>query len=408
MKNLFLFTVLIAWFIPIALPAQEAFKSLYVFGDALSSTTDNPSPASEYYQNRDSNGRVWVEVLSQRQGLVYDASKNNSYFDHNSSVLVTDINNFKAPADAPNDLFIVWVCNADIFDAVSAMNLNASSNSIYAQLQAANSASQANHLQIITQLYAKGVRTLVLPNAVDISTIPAFNGCYNPAYSHFVGVMHAACIDYNAQFSNMISQAMAKCPQLQIYSPDYFTLLNNVLANAPSYGLTNVLYNGLSIDAADLHAFNKNFPPAVLNGFGTNFIFWDSADPTAMLHEIMADVAQQIISPVQISQLAVFNGMNRLDVVNYPAGLSGYVDGSTSSTNSTNLALGNWTSVTNITSSNIAQSFFVTASPLPPSFPASGSGGSTDPNNPAAGTYFPPFNATQLYRLRFPYAWSWP
>ena len=29
--------------------------------------------------------------------------------------------------------------------------------------------SQTNHLQIITNLYAKGVRTLILPNAVDIS-----------------------------------------------------------------------------------------------------------------------------------------------------------------------------------------------------------------------------------------------
>ena len=34
---------------------------------------------------------------------------------------------------------------------------------------AANNQSQTNHLQIITNLYAKGVRTLILPNAVDIS-----------------------------------------------------------------------------------------------------------------------------------------------------------------------------------------------------------------------------------------------
>jgi phospholipase/lecithinase/hemolysin len=402
-KNLLLFTFLAAWFDSMmVLPTQAAFTSLYVFGDALSSTADSPVPASEYYQNRDSNGRVWVEVLTQRQGLTYDASKNNSYFDHNSSVLLTDVNKFKAPADVASDLFIVWVCNADIFDAVSAMNLNASSNNIYAQLQAANTASQANHLQIITQLYAKGVQTLVLPNAVDISTIPAFNGCFNPAYSHFVGVMHAACIDYNNKFSNMISQAMAQCPNLQIYSPDYFTLLNNVLANAPSYGLTNALYNGLSVDATEMHSFNKNFPPAVINGFGTNFIFWDPQDPTAMLHEIMADVAQQIISPVQINQLAVFNGSNRLDVVNYPAGLNGFVDVST------NLALGNWTGVTNIASSAIAQSFFVAASPLPPPVPPSGSGGSIDPNNPGDGTYSSPFSPGQFYRLRFPFAWSWP
>src|SRR5271163_2847392 len=95
-----------------ALPTQAAFSSLYVFGDALSSTADGAA-SQYYYQGRDSNGRVWVEVLAQRQGLTYDPTKNNSYFDHNSSDTVTDVNNFQAPPDVANDLFIVWVCNAD-------------------------------------------------------------------------------------------------------------------------------------------------------------------------------------------------------------------------------------------------------------------------------------------------------
>ena len=33
-----------------------------------------------------------------------------------------------------------------------------------------------------------------------------------------------------------------------------------------------------------------------------NYIFWDQQDPTAKFHEIIADVAQQIISPAQISK----------------------------------------------------------------------------------------------------------
>ena len=53
------------------------------------------------------------------------------------------------------------------------------------QWQATNILSQANHLQIITNLYAKGVRTLILPNAVDISEIPAFNA------GSLAPVMHA-------------------------------------------------------------------------------------------------------------------------------------------------------------------------------------------------------------------------
>ena len=182
------------------------------------------------------------------------------------------------------------------------------------------------------------------------------------------------------------------CPGLQIYTPDYYTLLNNVLANPGYYGLSNVLYGGYSIDAID--NYSPNVPP--LNGSANNYIFWDQQDPTAKFHEIIADVAQQIISPVQISKLAVFNGSNRLDVVNMPVGLSGFVLGST------NLSAGGWMSVTNFNSTSLNQSIFVNAAPLPPSVPASGTGGngSIDPNdtNNVGGTYIPPFNPAQFYR----------
>ena len=276
MKKMIRLTVGILLFGLVVLPGDAAFTSLYVFGDSLSSTTDNPNGGSLYYSQRDSNGRVWVEVLAQRQGLTYSASKNNSYWDHNSAQLVTDVENFTAPTDVANDLFIVWVCNADTFDAATALLYNPNY-----PFSNANILSQSNHLQIITNLYAKGVRTLILPNAVDISKIPAFNaGTAAPA-------LHAGCVDYNARFANTINQARALCPGLQIYAPDFFTLMDNVLTNAASYGLTNFLVKGRSIDALD--AQNYGYPPAATNGFGTNFIFWDYLDPTAKLHEIMAD-----------------------------------------------------------------------------------------------------------------------
>jgi phospholipase/lecithinase/hemolysin len=389
-QKLFRFTLGLGLLALTTLSASASFSSLYVFGDALSATADPYSPGPPYfYGQRDSNGRVWVEVLAQRQGLTYDASKNSSYYDHNSADLVTEIAAFNAPADVSTALFVVWVCNADTFDA--AQNHDGS-----LQWTLANTASQSNYLLIITTLYAKGVRTLILPNAVDISEIPAYNR------SSFVNVMHNGCVAYNAAFANTINQARSLCPGLTIYTPDYFTLLNNVLTNAAYFGLTNALYQGFSIDAYS----DPSIANLTLNGQGTNYIFWDPQDPTAMLHEIMADVAQQIISPVQISQLAVFNGSNRLDVANMPVGLNGFVDGST------NLALGNWAVVTNFNSITTTQSIFVNASPLPTSppdtnGPTGGPGNPGDPNNTTTNTV--PLNSAALfYRLHFPYAWSWP
>jgi len=384
MKNLCQLTIGVLLFGFVVLPTQAAYTSLYVFGDALSSTTDNPEIGPLYYGQRYSNGRVWVEVLAQRQGLT--ASNNDSYYDHNSADLVTEINSFSAPSDVTNDLFIVWVCNADTFDAASVPDTSV-------QWNAAINQSQTNHLQIITNLYAKGVRTLILPNAVDISMIPAFNRDVS------AGVMHNGCVAYNVAFSNTINQAMALCPGLTIYTPDFFTLLNNVLTNAVYYGLTNALAGGYSIDALD--AQNYGYPPAAISGYGTNYIFWDPQDPTAKLHEVMADVVQQLVSPVQISQLTVLNGSNQLNVANMPVGLNGFVDGSTN--------LVNWASVTNINSTNTTQSLFVNASPLVTPPPESGGGSPGNPANGGTATNSVAFpSAGQFYRLHFPYAWTWP
>ena len=89
--------------------------------------------------------------------------------------------------------------------------------------------------------------------------------------------------------------------------------------------------------------------------------------------ERMADVAQQLISPVQVSQITAFAGSNQLEVVNMPIGLNGFVDGVV------DMSLTNWASLKSFSSTNTTQTVFVTS---------------------ASPQWF--------YRLRFPYAWSWP
>ena len=118
---------------------------------------------------------------------------------------------------------------------------------------------------------------------------------------------------------------------LKIYVPDIFSLLDNVLTNAASYGLTNVLsppVTGQSIDAVS----DPNLNDISLNGPGASYIFWDPFDPSARMHEVIADYVQQYISPTQISGVTPSTGSNQLQVVNFPAGLNGFVDGITNIT----------------------------------------------------------------------------
>jgi phospholipase/lecithinase/hemolysin len=339
-------------------PAQGAFTALYIFGDALSTTTDNPSIGQYYYGQRYSNGRVWVEVLAQRQGLTYDFNKNWSYFGNTSTSLVANISSFSiTPSAASNALFVIWVNDADLYFPA------ADSGTSMAQWTSAINQSQTNHFKAVTNLYAKGARTLIMPNAVDISTIPFFNGSDNANF------IHLRCLDYNVAFTNTLNRIRASCPNLTIYSPDFFTLLTNLLAHPANYGVTNALdARGLSIGV-----IGSELSDQTTNGPGTNYIFWDAKDPTAKVHAWMGNLAQQLISPVRISQIAALNGSNRLDMANVPIGQNGLVLGRT------NLVLGNWKTNAAFVSSNATQSVFVTNS-----------------------------GPMQFYRLKFSYSWTWP
>jgi phospholipase/lecithinase/hemolysin len=345
----------------LALPSQAAFTSIHAYGDGVCTTTSNPSGADSggpYYLDSYSNGRIWIQVLADRQGLPYVASNNLSYYGHYSSILVTDLASFNAPPDVSTALFIVWVADADfVYDKQNyAVSDTASWN-------AAMSQSLTNHLSAINTLYNKGVRTLVMPNAVDITEIPKFDALDAPDRS----LIRQRIISYNTNFVATLNQAMASMPGLMIHTPDMFKLFDNVLTNAASYTVTNFLSGGYSIDA--LH--DPNLSDYSLNGPGANYIFWDQFDPTAKLHMAAADITQQMLSATQIAKITPVGVSNRLDLINLPIHRNGVVNSSTNATN--------WSVVQNITSTNASESVFV---------PASG--------------------AKDYYRLSFPFVWTWP
>jgi phospholipase/lecithinase/hemolysin len=357
-KALVRWTVLFLLFASAAFSAPAAFTGLYAFGDGVCTTTNNTSGGSLYYSNSFCNGRVWIQVLAQRQGLPYITSNNMSYFGQYSANLVSAVTSFNAPTNASNALFIVWVCDADLVYDMENIN-PLTSLSLWTN---ALNQSLTNQLTAVQVLYNKGVRTLIMPNAVDITEIPLFNQTA-PATRSFI---RARIANFNAAFTSALGNLAATNTGLKIYVPDVFTLLDKILTNAASYGLTNVLSGGQSIDAID-----DGFTAP--NGPGASFVFWDYDDPTAHAHEVIADYVQQLISPAQIAWVVPLGGSNRLDVVNFPAGLNGFVDGAT------NITLPNWQSVQSFTNASTAFSIFV---------PVSG--------------------PEHHYRLRFPYAWYWP
>jgi phospholipase/lecithinase/hemolysin len=360
-KKLRYFTASLLLFGLATYSGQAAFSSLYAFGDGTCSTTNNDAEfpyTTNYYGKRFCNGKVWIEVLAERQGLSYDSNKNCSYFGHYSSDLLNNLTNFAAPADASNSLFVIWVANADFVGYVGSIPTN-STLRWTTNIQF----SVTNHWKAITNLYAKGARTLVMPNAVDLMKVPAYAS--SPDGNKVF--IRQRILDFNTAFSNMLSQARAALPSVVIHMPNLFTLLDNIVTNASYYGLTNALREGESVDALN--------DPAIfdfsINGPGRNHIFWDDLDPSARCHAVIADVVHAMVSPSRLSKIASFGSSNRLDLVDVPIGLNGFVDGSTN--------FSAWISRTNVVSTNATLSVFVPAS-----------------------------EPSEFYRLRFPFAWSWP
>ena len=101
-----------------------------------------------------------------------------SYFGQFSSDLVQNVNSFQAPTNASTALFVVWVCDADFVGFISDYGPNTPGDLNTQVWTDAINQSLTNHFQALTNLYGKGARTMVMPNAVDITKVPIYVGLF--------------------------------------------------------------------------------------------------------------------------------------------------------------------------------------------------------------------------------------
>lgn len=339
------------------------FNSIYVFGDGVSNTNHPPTGfALNYYGNRFCNGRVFVEVLSNWQGLDFDNLKNVSNFGNDSSIMLTSVQQLVLPTEAADSLFILWSNNADYVNFTGEVTPPWTNP---APWNAMASASIANYIAAVTTLYQKGARKIVMPNAVDVTRVPLYNA-FDAASRSFA---RQRIIAYNQQFKAAMSGVMVGKPGLEILLPDTFAFFDEVLTHPGAYGMVNFSdFNAGGIDSGD---------PA-LNGAGANYVFWDDYHPTAKFQMHLAAFLQQIISPVKVSPLAFSAGSGELAISNIPLGRAGVIEGSAT------LAPGSWKRDATI-------------------FLPFSNGGST-----AQSFSVPATGPQRFYRASFPVVWTWP
>ena len=303
------------------------FTSIHAFGDSLSTTEDSPAPTKYFYGGRYCNGRIWVEVLAGWQDLVYVPAQNNSSFGYDIEDVESDLTSYTAPADVATALYILWVSGADFANFMfagdglpyQASNINDWNTFVTDTLD--------SHEAVITTLYNKGVRKLILPNQPNLSVAPTFG-----LTSSELSFIKARVQGFNAGQEARLAALLPTLPGLEVWTPDVFNLFEDILADPSAYNLQNPVIPGPpdTFEYGLIPTFIAGGTPNLATGPGTDYVFWDDLNPTAAVQFALADLIQSEVSPPKIDSISPVPGGFELQFSNLQVGRVGSIEDSVS------------------------------------------------------------------------------
>jgi len=261
--------------------SSATYSQVVAFGDSLSDNGNffalTALPTAPYDMGRLSNGPVWVETLAGNLGITLDAravagattgtvNTNGPY-----PGMTDQFNTYIAagPVD-PNALYTVWGGANDFLflgpddDPAAAIGIAVS-----------------NLLAGIGGLMAAGAQHFLVPSLPDLGLTPRALASPDGGF----GATQISTI-FNTSLSINLGSTF---PGADIDFLDTFTILQNLVANPSSLGLTNVTEP--CVDAAAL-------PTPALCGNPDEYAFWDDIHPTRVLHNDWAIQARQLVAPV--------------------------------------------------------------------------------------------------------------
>jgi thermolabile hemolysin len=258
----------------------RAFDALYAFGDSLTDTWRRPSESLLHYEGRWSNGPLWVEYLSVRLGFPYNRTNNYAYSGAQCNDTLGEVNDFVPSGDVSHSLFVVWAGGNDFLQAYDTLLLND------AKWDAQIASSVGSLSNAVESLVAKGARTVLVPNTVDITLIPIVNWTLEPLRVY----LRSKVEQFNRELAAALGALAANHPDCRVVPFDFYTAVNELVGDAARFGFTKT-----HIDAvADLTLLDKRF-----DGPGSRYVFWDSIHPTTKAHALIADWYQASVAPMQ-------------------------------------------------------------------------------------------------------------
>ena len=310
----FLAIVIVAFF-----PSWVWAGQIVVFGDSLSDvgnvyadsialglTPDPPTPP--YYAGRMSNGPIWVDYLADAMnvpraeasqqgtggtGYAYAGSAIGPGTRLRNSIAIPgqiqpvsntgkQIDDFLAASAgnrfSPDQMVLFWGGAQNLLQATL-------TGSVASGLAAVAATLSEFELEL-RKLDANGAQRVVVPNQIDASTAPFFNG-YGPTLPAGTQPLLAfLTVAFNTQLDALLTGLMADPTlQMQLFPVDMFGLLKSVEANPSAFGFTNAT------------------TPAFIPGFGqvanpAGYVFWDPIHPTTEVHQLMAAATYHAAVPL--------------------------------------------------------------------------------------------------------------
>jgi len=252
--------------------SASAFDAIVAFGDSLTDTGNEPAEPYLHYNGRWSNGPLWIEYLSERLGFPYEPANNFA----NSGAQCDDAwrqvtNYIAAPVgDISETLFVVWAGGNDFLQEYEEHWFDD------AGWAAQVTYSVAHLSEAVILLREKGAKHILVPNTVDVTTIPLLNRLPNLLRDYLRGKVKR----FNNELAKSLNTLQATYPDITLYRCDVYAGENLLLKKYKAYG-----FKERKIDAlTDPRFTDKSF-----DGRGAKHVFWDPIHPTTKAHALIAD-----------------------------------------------------------------------------------------------------------------------
>jgi phospholipase/lecithinase/hemolysin len=278
------------------------FSRIFVFGDSMSDNGNLYKRSVEislifpispivpisppYFNGRFTNGKVWVERLSDKLNI-----SEKSFIDYAYAGATVGKNKYPIPSldkqvssylywnpsGDPYALYTVWIGSNDL------LNYNNDIDEVL--LDDIRKGMEYNLKRLINH----GAKHILSPQLPDLSVTPhAMNRDKKNGNTDFSEKLATLVVRYNTIHRQLITKLRKEFPDVQILTFDTYNFIQKARDHAADYGFTNIKER-----CNPNYYWNDNLD---ICQKPTEYVYWDGVHPSERSHAIIADLMFSVLS----------------------------------------------------------------------------------------------------------------